>query len=63
MYSCPICNRIFETEDGVAKHSLKCWKEQNPHHQSKPAPHSEDVVERMINDDILKFFASFQKGN
>jgi len=63
MYSCPICNRIFESEEGVAKHSLKCWKEQNPYHQSKPAPRSDDIVEREVSDDVLNFFASFQRGN
>lgn len=62
MYSCPICNRIFETKDEVAKHSLKCWKEQHPYHKSKPAPRSADIVEREINDDVLNFFASLQKG-
>ena len=61
MYICPICNRTFENEEDVAKHSLKCWKEQNPNHKSKSAPHSADIVERVINNEILDFFSSLQK--
>jgi len=61
MYICPICNRQFDNSEQIAKHSLPCWKEHNPNHQSKPAPRSEDIVERKVNDDVLNFFASLQK--
>lgn len=61
MYICPTCNRGFSTEEGVAKHFLSCWKEQNPYHQSKPAPHSEDINTMEMNDDIMNFFNSFKQ--
>lgn len=60
MYICPICNRSFETEEHIAKHSLKCWREKNPNHQSKPAPRSANVEKRTINDDVLNFFTSLR---
>ena len=63
MYICPICGREFDTKEKVAKHSLACWKEQNPYHQSKPAPHSESVTERKVNPEISDFFSSLQKRN
>lgn len=56
MYICPICHRAFNLEEDIAKHSLKCWREHNPNHKSKEAPHSEDIVERQMNNDILNFF-------
>ena len=56
MYICPTCNREFSTEEGVAKHFLSCWKEQNPYHQSKPAPRSKDINTMEINDDVMNFF-------
>lgn len=61
MYVCPTCNRNFESKDIIAKHSLKCWREHNPYHQSKPAPRSEDIEEKNISDEMLNFFASLQK--
>lgn len=60
MYICPTCNKKFEYEDDIAKHSLKCWKEHNPNHRSKEAPHSDDIIERQMNNDILNFFKGFQ---
>ena len=62
MYICPICEKEFNTEDAVSKHYLKCWKEEHPYHKSKPAPQSENIETREINDDISNFFSSFQKG-
>lgn len=59
MYICPTCNKQFSTEEDITKHSLKCWREHNPNHRSKEAPHSEDIVERKMNDDIFKFFEGF----
>ena len=61
MYICPTCNRKFKTEEAIAKHSLRCWKEHNPNHRSKEAPHSENITERKINSDIINFFASLQE--
>ena len=61
MYFCPLCYKTFETEAEAGRHSLKCWKERNPYHQSKPAPRSENIEERAINSDMLDFFSSLQK--
>ena len=61
MYICPTCQRSFDNAEDIAKHSLKCWKEHNPNHRSKEAPHSEDVVERQMNDNILSFFKELQQ--
>lgn len=60
MYICPTCGREFREEVLIQKHFLSCWKEKNPYHQSKPAPHSEDIVSRDINDEITDFFNSFK---
>lgn len=61
MYICPTCNKSFETEERIQKHFLKCWKEKNPYHQSKPAPRSEDVETVEINDDVVNFFNSLMR--
>lgn len=61
MYICPICKKEFNLEDTVSKHLLKCWKEEHPYHQVKPAPRSNDINTREMNDDVLNFFNSFQK--
>ena len=61
MYICPTCNKQFDTEEIVAKHYLKCWKEKNPCHKSKPAPRSEDINTREINSDVMNFFNSFKE--
>ena len=60
MYICPTCNKQFNNEEAVAKHSLKCWKEHNPNHRSKEAPHSENIIERKIDSNVLNFFISLQ---
>ena len=60
MYICPTCNKKFNTAEQVAKHSLKCWKEHNPNHRSKEAPHSENIIEREIDSNVLNFFTSLQ---
>ncbi len=62
MYICPTCNRKFDTEIAITQHSLKCWREHNPNHRSKSAPHSDDIVKKEVNDDILNFFASLQRN-
>lgn len=59
MYVCPTCGKQFNKEDILIKHMSKCWREKNPHLRSKPAPRSEDINTREINDDILNFFSSF----
>lgn len=60
MYICPTCGKQFESDEALTKHFLKCWKEQHPYHQSKPAPRSEDINTRAVNDDIANFFNSFK---
>lgn len=59
-YICPTCNKEFDTDEEVSKHFLKCWKDNNPHHKSKPAPRSEDINTSEISDDIANFFASLK---
>jgi len=60
MYICPTCQKQFNNEDDIIKHSLKCWREHNPNHKSKSAPQGEDIIERKINNDILNLFEGFQ---
>ena len=60
MFVCPTCNKQFNTEDTLVKHYLRCWKERNPNHKSKPAPRSEDINTREDSQDILDFFSSFK---
>lgn len=61
MYICPTCCKEFEKEEACVKHFLKCWKDKNPNHKSKPAPRSEDINTRDINDDVANFFNSLKK--
>ena len=56
MYICPTCKKGFRTEEAIKVHFLSCWKEQHPYHQSKSAPHSEDIETKEVNDDIMNFF-------
>lgn len=60
MYFCPTCGKQFDTVDTLVAHYVKCWKEQNPNHKSKPAPRSEDINTVEVSNDILNFFSSFQ---
>ena len=60
MYICPTCSQSFNAEEVLAKHFLKCWKEQCPYHKPKPAPRSEDVNTREIKPEIADFFNSFK---
>ncbi len=62
MYICPTCNKAFEDADMIAKHSLGCWRDHNPNHKSKPAPRSEDITTREVDNNVLNFFALLQKG-
>ena len=61
MYICPTCNRLFKDPEIIAKHSLQCWREHNPNHQSKPAPCKGNVTERHVNEDVLNFFSTYRK--
>ena len=60
IYTCPTCNKEFNTEDKISKHFLQCWKKNNPHHKSKPAPRGEDVVTSKMNSDMEDFFTSLK---
>lgn len=60
MYICPTCNRQFNREEDVAAHFLKCWKDKNPNHKSKPAPRSDDIINRQMDDSIASFFEGLQ---
>ena len=59
-YICPTCNKEFNTEEEVSSHFLKCWKDKNPHHKSKPAPRSENITKIDVNEDIMSFFTSLK---
>ena len=59
MYICPTCHRGFTDKEVIAKHSLQCWKEHNPNHQSTPAP-CKSTTKHEINDDVINFFARFE---
>ena len=60
MYICPTCEKQFNTEEILTKHFLKCWKDRNPNHRSKPAPRSEDINTKEITSEISDFFNSFK---
>lgn len=62
VYICPTCGKECGSEDEVSKHFLKCWKENNPHHKSKPAPRSEDKDIREITPELEDFFAKLKVG-
>lgn len=62
MYICPTCNRQFKNAETIAKHSLGCWREYNPNHRSKEAPHSENIIQREIDDNVLAFFKGVNNG-
>ena len=62
MYICPVCNQQFKEEQVLVKHYLSCWKRENPHLRSKPAPRSEDINTREVNEDIENFFNSFKSN-
>lgn len=62
MFICPVCGKEYQTDTAVAKCFLKCWRETNPNHKSKEAPHSDDVVTRQCTADVANFFAQFEEG-
>ena len=53
-------NRALLEASDITKHFMKCWKDNNPHHKSKPAPRSADVNVSTANDDIIQFFNSLK---
>ena len=63
MYICPTCNRGFKNEENIQKHFLSCWKEQHPGHKSKPAPRSEDIETKQIDNGVLDFFNEMRVKN
>ena len=60
MYICPVCNKQFREENILVKHYLSCWKKENPHLRSKPAPRSEDINTREVNKEVEDFFNLFK---
>ena len=60
MYICPICKKEFNTKESISAHSLKCWREHNPNHKSKPALHSDDIMTTQMDSSILNFFEGLQ---
>ena len=60
MYICPTCGKQSKTEEILVKHMLKCWREKNPHVQSKSAPRSEDINTREMNKEVEDFFNLFK---
>lgn len=63
MYICPICKCEFEDEkeSRMARHFLKCWKENNPNHKINSIEPSETIETRKESKDITDFFASLQR--
>lgn len=61
MFICPVCKREYKTDTAVAKCFLQCWKEQNPNHKSKEAPHSDDIIVRQVSSEIENFFTQFER--
>lgn len=62
MYICPICGKGFENKERITKHSLRCWREHNPYHKSKPAPCSGNLHQSQMTNDIADFFTSFERN-
>ena len=59
MFIYPSCEKEFALEADFTKHFLKCWKEKHLCHKSKEAPHSEDIVTRQVNSEVIDFFSQF----
>ncbi len=62
MFICPVCRKEFASEEAVARHLNKCWREEHPFQPSKAAPQSPDICTREANEDVLNFFASLKRG-
>ena len=63
MYICPMCKCEFEDEkeSRMARHFLKCWKENNPNHKTNNIEPSETIETRKENKGITDFFANLQR--
>ena len=61
MYICLVCQKSFKDEEQIKKHFLNCWKEQHPFHKMKPAPRSENIETRKINNEMKNFFNSLKE--
>lgn len=64
MYICPVCKCEFEDEkeSRMARHFLRCWKENNPNHKSNTIEPSETIETRKVNNDVMNFFKDLQEG-
>lgn len=62
MYICPECGKEYQTETQIQKHFLACWKDRNPHHISKEAPHSGTIETKEVNNEVLEFFSSLRRS-
>lgn len=64
MYICPVCKCEFEDEkeSRMARHFLRCWKENNPNHKSNTIEPSETIETREVNNDVMNFFKDLQEG-
>lgn len=64
MYICPVCKCEFEDEkeSRMARHFLKCWKENNPNHKSNTIEPSETIETREVNNEVMNFFKDLQEG-
>lgn len=64
MYICPVCKCEFEDEkeSRMARHFLKCWRENNPNHKSNTIEPSETIETREVNNDVMNFFKDLQEG-
>lgn len=60
MYICPTCGNTFTTEEMITRHFLKCWREHNLNHKSKPAPCKGNTTQREMNDDVTNFFTQLK---
>lgn len=63
MYICLTCKQKFQTEENIRKHFLRCWKEQYPYYKSNPAPHSENIETKQIDNGVLDFFNGLRNKN
>lgn len=64
MYICPVCKCEFEDEkeSRMARHFLRCWKENNPNHKSNTIEPSETIETREVNNNVMNFFKDLQEG-
>ena len=63
LYICPTCRKLFDTEEKIVRHSLKCWKQHNPDCKSTPAPCKGNISTQEMSEDIQKFFSEWSAIN